>query len=185
MYVKWPGEGLRYWGTLLSSSKRYPSRCYRAFQLYLPGDTEAPCWENGFFLNTLQTSDSFVKTLPSIWEKCSTWPWKKCIPRHTARKHISFLPSALLSWLAALTRGCPEHKILTGIWCSPGAGLNSSGTPGHQGHVQFDDGMWFPYNSRLTLTFILLEMEMMDGGQFLLSREGTEGDWRFPVFTVW
>lgn len=59
------------------------------------------------------------------------------------------------------------HKEVTGIWCWQGdvlgRGLSSSTTPGHQGHVQFVDGMWFPQNSSLTLTFILLRWEMIGG----------------------
>lgn len=65
--------------------------------------------------------------------------------------------------------GCPEYKVVIGIWCSQGAGLCPSGTLGHQGHVQLDDGTWFPYNPSLTLTFVLLGMEVMGGGQFILS----------------
>lgn len=106
-------------------------------------------------------------------------------PGVRARSRFGSSPAHLTD---ARVGGFSEHKVVTGIWSLRGAalprGLSSSSEPGHQGHVLVHDGPWFPPSSSLTLTFILLRMDMVGGRRFLLNlgrREGKE----FEISAVW
>lgn len=86
--------------------------------------------------------------------------------------NVWFLSSALLSSLtAARVAVWTQSNNVSLVFTRDALPLSPhpSNVPGHQGHIQFVVGMWFPQNSSVTLTFILLRLEMVSGEQFLLS----------------
>ncbi|EPY82169.1 hypothetical protein CB1_000678022 [Camelus ferus] len=71
---------------------------------------------------------------------------------------MALLSSLTAARVAVWTQSNNVSLVFTrdGLPLSP----HPSNVPGHQGHIQFVVGMWFPQNSSVTLTFILLRLEM-------------------------